>query len=336
MEHGMAGGWTTPGEAPLLYWVIAAIVIVAVVGFAVWAFYLKREAVSLSNRAYQMLGGVVLLIVLASLLIHVSVPASGFGATPTERAWDWKRGETLTDPGDSGLTGEPFRGYQVYIAQGCMYCHTQYLRPQDVVTGWGQGAQEADVSEPGDYANYPAPLWSTQRNGPDLTLEGKRVPLMQWQIDHLVDPRRFQPQSIMPSFKHLPERDLRDLAAYMVSLGNDPDKLRQGQVGPGAQPGGLSPAAEKGLALAKAKGCLACHTTTGDPSVGPTWKALYGRMTDLSDGSMVTADDAYIAQSIEDPAARVVKGFQPVMPSFKGQLTADDIVGIVEYLKTLK
>ncbi len=328
------GGWTSWSEAPPVYWVLVAIGVVVIVGFMAWAFYYPRMGRP-TTRGYHFLGGVVLLIFLASFFAYLVIPASGFGQTPTEGAWNWKKGEVIDDPGGSGLQGEPYRGYQVYISQGCIYCHSMYVRPQDIETGWGQGMSEADVSQPGDYAHFPMPLWSTQRNAPDLTIEGKRVPLMQWHIDHLKDPRSFQPLSIMPTFRYLSDRDLTDLAAFLVSLGNDPQALAEGRVGPG-KPTGLSLEAEAGLKLAQQMGCLACHTTDGTPSVGPTWAGLYGKQETLTDGSTLAVDREYIEESILNPLARVVQGFQPVMPSFAGRLSEEDIYAITEYILALK
>ena len=93
---------------------------------------------------------------------------------------------------------------------------------------------------------------------------------------------------------------------------------------------------QQGKALAEKSGCLACHSIDGTPKVGPTWKGLYGHSTELSDGTTVIADDNYIRESILDSNARIVKGFQPVMPSYKGILKDDDIAAIIAYIKTLK
>ncbi len=82
----------------------------------------------------------------------------------------------------------------------------------------------------------------------------------------------------------------------------------------------------------------ACHslggTTDGKP--GPALKGLFGRGVALVDGSSVTADDNYLKESITDPAAKVVKGFSPIMPTFKGVLTEEEINSLVAYIKSLK
>lgn len=91
----------------------------------------------------------------------------------------------------------------------------------------------------------------------------------------------------------------------------------------------------KGEALVKASGCLGCHSVDGTKLIGPTWRGLFGSQVELSDGSTVTADEAYLAESIREPSASIVAGFEtqvmPVIP-----LTDEDIVNIIAYLKTLK
>src|SRR5712691_7177453 len=69
--------------------------------------------------------------------------------------------------------------------------------------------------------------------------------------------------------------------------------------------GGADPAlAGKGQQLASQFGCVACHTTNGQPGVGPTWKGLAGRQETLDNGQTVTADDAYLRESILQPDAK--------------------------------
>jgi cytochrome c oxidase subunit 2 len=57
---------------------------------------------------------------------------------------------------------------------------------------------------------------------------------------------------------------------------------------------------------------------------------------ELADGRKVVADENYIRESILQPQAKIVKGFQPVMPSFQGQLTEEQISDIIEFIKKLK
>lgn len=102
-----------------------------------------------------------------------------------------------------------------------------------------------------------------------------------------------------------------------------------------AAEGGGTDLAAQGKTLASSNGCVGCHTITGVNSTGPTWKGLAGSQVALADGSTVTADDAFITESIKNPTAKVVKGFAPIMPSFSS-LTDDQVKALVEYIKSLK
>jgi cytochrome c2 len=94
--------------------------------------------------------------------------------------------------------------------------------------------------------------------------------------------------------------------------------------------------ADQGKQLASSLGCVGCHSIDGSKLVGPSWKGLYGHEVKLSGGDTVTADDAYIHESIVNPSAKVVDGFQPIMPSFQGQANDQQIADIIAYIKTLE
>jgi len=98
---------------------------------------------------------------------------------------------------------------------------------------------------------------------------------------------------------------------------------------------GLSPQ-KLGAKLYKDKACLACHTLDGSKSVGPSFKSLYGTTHQTVDGRQVTVDDQRIRQKLLDPRKDITMGYAPVMPIFKGQLSEADIIGIIEFIKTLK
>lgn len=89
------------------------------------------------------------------------------------------------------------------------------------------------------------------------------------------------------------------------------------------------------------KGCIACHLDKPEASgqtvmAGPRLWNLYGHAVSIQDGSEVTADDNYIRESVFDPNAKIVKGFQPLMPTFEGLLTENDFQKILAYIKSLK
>lgn len=105
-------------------------------------------------------------------------------------------------PGLEPYTSAQWRGREVYIANGCVYCHTQQPRaktfaPADFERGWGR----ATVA--GDYAYDTPHLLGTMRTGPDLMNIGKRQPSEQWHLGHLYQPRAYVPGSIMPSYPYL-------------------------------------------------------------------------------------------------------------------------------------
>ena len=102
--------------------------------------------------------------------------------------------------------------------------------------------------------------------------------------------------------------------------------------------GGLGdlPAHELGAIFYKRFGCNQCHSTDGTANTGPTFQGMYGKEEEMADGTKIPVDDDYIRQSIEYPGAKVVKGFAPRMPSFKGKMKEKQLTAVIEYLKTLR
>ena len=96
--------------------------------------------------------------------------------------------------------------------------------------------------------------------------------------------------------------------------------------------------AAQGMTITQNQGCLGCHSTDGSRLVGPTWQGVYGSQETLTDGTTVTVDDEYIRESIVDPNAKVVQGFQPnIMPQNFGQTLSDsDIEALIAYIKSLQ
>jgi cytochrome c oxidase subunit 2 len=94
--------------------------------------------------------------------------------------------------------------------------------------------------------------------------------------------------------------------------------------------------AERGKTLYKDKNCVACHTLNGTPLVGPTFLNIVGRKAKWTDGTEYTVDENYIHESVIEPNKHIVAGFQPnLMPSFAGQLSDDDISGLIAFMRTL-
>ena len=86
--------------------------------------------------------------------------------------------------------------------------------------------------------------------------------------------------------------------------------------------------------LLEAKDCLTCHSIDGSEGIGPTLKGIYGRKTKLTNGSTITADEAYLREAIMNPSTTLVAGFDDVMP--KPELTDEEVNALIEYLKNLK
>jgi len=81
--------------------------------------------------------------------------------------------------------------------------------------------------------------------------------------------------------------------------------------------------------------CNTCHLPDGKGR-GPSYNGLYGSQVKLADGSTLVADDNYIRESILQPNAKIVAGYVPVMPSFQGLVTEEQIVDLTAYIKSLK
>ncbi|WP_175874594.1 cbb3-type cytochrome c oxidase subunit II [Burkholderia sp. BCC0397] len=104
-------------------------------------------------------------------------------------------------PGLKPYTSAQLRGRQVYISNGCIYCHSQQPRDPsfapDGKRGWGRPSVAADY-----YYDRPH-LLGTMRTGPDLFNIGARQPSADWHLGHLYQPRAYVKQSIMPSYPYL-------------------------------------------------------------------------------------------------------------------------------------
>jgi cytochrome c oxidase subunit 2 len=79
---------------------------------------------------------------------------------------------------------------------------------------------------------------------------------------------------------------------------------------------------------------FACNTCHGQRA--PTVAGLYGRTVQLADGQTVVADDAYLRESIVNPSAKMVAGYAPLMPSYQGQMTEEQLLNLIAYIKSLR
>lgn len=103
--------------------------------------------------------------------------------------------------------------------------------------------------------------------------------------------------------------------------------------------GGNLPPAELGKALFKNRGCNACHNNTSKERMGlsgPPLFAKFGTMESIKGGPQVKIDENYLRESILEPMAKVVEGYEPVMPTFKGRLNDRQLNALIDYIKSLK
>ncbi len=189
------------------------------------------------------------------------------------------------------------RGRALYIANGCVYCHSQSIRTID----WGLGAER--IAQAGDYIMDQPILLGSARTGPDLSQEGGEHP-DDWHIAHFTNPRYTRTLSIMPAMAFLGQENLEDLTAYVQGLGlKQADRRMQRQrfwkqeairayeAGPEANVAWLAetvpegwrnvpnpyPTSEAGLARGHKiyqDFCLGCHGPVGD-GMGPAQPHLY-------------------------------------------------------------
>ena len=104
-------------------------------------------------------------------------------------------------PGLKPYTPAQARGREVYVANGCVYCHSQQPRDRNLAPDFSRGWGRASV--PADYIYDKPHLLGTMRTGPDLFNIGARQPSKDWHLGHLYQPRAYVPGSIMPAYPYL-------------------------------------------------------------------------------------------------------------------------------------
>jgi cytochrome c oxidase cbb3-type subunit 2 len=268
--------------------------------------------------------------------------------------------KTPPGAGVEPLTALQAEGRDVYVANGCSYCHTQQVRPLDQDKVFGR------PSAPGDFAYATPELLGSERTGPDLTNIGARQSSAVWQYIHLYNPRAVVPESIMPAFDWLfhvvatapegatvvplpkafapqsgvvvPSRQAEALVAYLASLKQTP-LPDSGPDSHGAMPG-AAPAVDaapdagasdavKGKALFTAN-CAACHQASGEGLPG-AFPPLKGNAA-VNDADPTTHIRAvlYGLQGVE--VGGVV--YPSPMPPFGATLSDADIASIIDYERT--
>ena len=94
-------------------------------------------------------------------------------------------------------------------------------------------------------------------------------------------------------------------------------------------------AMQNGERLFSELSCITCHKADSTGR-GPTLHGVYGSTVQLSDGRRIVADDNYLRESIVSSQAKVVAGFQPIMPTFQGQISEENLMQLIAYVKALK
>jgi cytochrome c oxidase cbb3-type subunit 2 len=203
--------------------------------------------------------------------------------------------------GEEPAAGAVERGRAVYVAEGCLHCHSQYVRRAGIDRElWGPWSGVQEAGDP--------PLYGVRRQGPDLRNVGTRRSAA-WHRLHLVDPRSVTPGSRMPSYGHLFSPDPRrgeDLIAYLTSLGaaTASERWRDVQTTPVHLAGEGSPA--RGRALF-AVWCSQCHGSAGRGD-GPLGAELVAReRLDLTRGALPLVSFGPGIGTREEGVARVVR-----------------------------
>jgi cytochrome c oxidase cbb3-type subunit 2 len=261
-------------------------------------------------------------------------------------------------PGVEPLTALQSEGREVYVANGCSYCHTQQVRPLDADKVFGR------PSAPGDFKYQTPELLGSERTGPDLTNIGARQPSSVWQYIHLYNPRAVVPESIMPSFNWMfgvvaqspagvtpvplptsyapargvvvPTHQAQALIAYLASL-KQPALAASEESGPSGDSAATASAsanaasagsndAIKGAAVYTAN-CSACHQASGE--------GLPGAFPSLKGDAVVNKDDAtkhidVVLNGLHDARVSGVV-YSSVMPPFSGTLSDAEIADLIDY-----
>ena len=98
--------------------------------------------------------------------------------------------------------------------------------------------------------------------------------------------------------------------------------------------GGEGSLAERGAALFRQLACNTCHLDTGQGR-GPSLKDVFGKSVELADGTTAVVNEAYLRESILNSQAKIVKGFQPLMPTFQGLISEEGLVALIEHVKSM-
>ncbi|NYT79850.1 cytochrome c [Alcaligenaceae bacterium] len=270
-------------------------------------------------------------------------------------------------PGVKDFTLFEQQGRDVFVKEGCAYCHTQQVRPLEIDKIFGR------PSAPGDFAYSTPELAGSERTGPDLTNIGERQSSEVWQYMHLYNPRSVTPQSVMPSFPWLfkvvdkapqdvkpvpvpkayapphgvvvPGPDAQALVAFLLALKQAPlpnsapaVAVAAASAAKPAQAATITPAADKtplafdaanGLKLFAAN-CAACHGAQG--------AGVPGVFPPLAGNPVVNAADPteHITVVLNGLHGKAIDGttYAAEMPTFAAHLSDAEIADIIGHERT--
>jgi cytochrome c oxidase cbb3-type subunit 2 len=271
-------------------------------------------------------------------------------------------------PGGTALSQDAEKGRLVFIANGCVACHTQQVRSAEMDKTWGSrpsiAADYARVRRT-DFWRNTATLMGTERTGPDLTNIGARQPSESWNLTHLFNPRIVVKESIMPAYSwmfeikktpsksdkivQVPEEFLEDpqtkvvatqealyLVAYLQSLKQAPlpdgRPIPQFLITPGAAAKtapDASPAKGPDGAQLYATHCQSCHQPNGE--------GLKGAFPSLKGSKVVLDDNPELQATIimNGYTGRLSEGYGPMPPvGVNNNLTPEEVTAIMNYERT--
>jgi len=95
------------------------------------------------------------------------------------------------------------------------------------------------------------------------------------------------------------------------------------------------PLKDLGKLIYESRGCATCHSIDGTRGQGPSLKGIFGHDILFTDGKSAKGDANYIRESIMQPQARIVLGYEPIMPTFQGLLRERETLALIEFVKSL-
>jgi cytochrome c oxidase subunit 2 len=236
--------------------------------------------------------------------VHVrSAPADSMEVYVTAKQWMWSFAYPGGDTSNAVLyvpVGRPVKLVMTSRDVIHSFFVPEFRLKQDVVPG-RMTTMWFEATEPGIYPILCAEYCGTSHS----TMRGRVIALAQSEYRAQMD--------ALPA----PENPAMDVSAS--DMGEESFTL-----------------AEMGEHVANRYGCLRCHTADGAPHIGPTWARAYGSTVALADGATVIADEAYLTESMMAPLVKLHRGYEPVMPSYQGLLTAAETGALVEYIRSLR